>query len=428
MTQPAKLFNRNFFLLWQGQFVSQVGNQVHHIAMMFWVKHVTGSASLMGLLMMLAMIPGVLLGPIGGTIADRYSRRRIIIFSDIICGIAVLSLATLLFYRPGDGSFAIVWLFTVSIVIGIVGGFFRPAISAAIPDLVPRDKVAAANSLNQSSVQVSSLLGQGAGGVLFRIFGAPLLFLADGLTYLFSAFSESFIDIPQVIPEKGSGWKAVLRDFWRDTKEGFNYVWQNRGMRTVFFTSTLLNFLVSPVAVLFPFYVEDYLQAPADWYGFLIASIGVGSLIGYAAAGALKVSGRTRSVLLIVFLIFLGLAFCALGLSKAPVLSLGITLLLGALSGAININIITILQLTTPSKIRGRVFGLLGTIVGGLMPIGMGLAGVVAELLDNNVALIFIVCGLAMALVNVAMAFNRNFREFLACEVDESNVTDENET
>ncbi len=420
MTTPTKLFNKNFFLLWQGQFVSQLGSQVHYIAMMFWLKHVSGSAGLMGLLMMLSMIPGVVLGPIGGTIADRYSRRRIIIFSDIICGVAVLSLAGLLLYDPDNEAIAIPWLFVVSIVIGIVGGFFRPAISAAIPDLVPREKVASANSLNQSSVQVSSFMGQGFGGVLFRIFGAPLLFLADGITYLFSAFSEYFITIPQVIPEQSTGWKAILRDFINDTKVGFRYVWNNRGMRAVFFTATFLNFLVSPIAVLFPFYIEDHLGVTPDWFGYLLAAVGVGSLIGYAVAGSLKISGRLRSVMLIVFLILLGVVFGALGLSNSPWLSLALTLSMGLLSGVVNISIITVLQLTTPSEIRGRVFGLLGTIIGGLMPLGMGLAGVVMEMLDNNVALIFIVCGAAMALINIGMAFNRHFRVFLACDMEQT--------
>jgi len=424
LEQPKKLLNKDFFLLWQGQFVSQIGSQVHGIAMMFWLKHATGSASLMGTLMMLSMLPGVILGPIGGTIADNYSRRKIIIVSDIICGLAVLALAGILFYDPENVSLAVVWLFVAGIVIGVVSAFFRPAISAAIPDLVPKEKVAAANSMNQSSFQVSSLLGQGAGGVLFRLLGAPVLFLIDGLTYLFSAVSEMFITIPQVIPEKTPGFKPIMKKFMGDTAEGFKYVWNNRGMRAVFFTAALLNFLISPIAVLLPFYVEDHLGLTPDWFGFMIAAVGAGALLGYLLAGTLKISGHTRSFLLITFLTLIGLIFASFGFSRNGYLSLALFLMLGIFSGAININIITVLQLTTPGEIRGRVFGLLGTITGGLMPIGMGLAGVVAELLDNDVTLIFIVCGLAMAVVNLAMAFDRHFRDFLACEIKNEKEND----
>src|SRR5947209_12481686 len=87
---PARLWNRNFFLLWQGQTVSQFGNQAFAVAMMFWILENTGSASLMGLLMSLSILPGVLLAPFGGTFADRHSRVRILVVCDLIAGLGIL--------------------------------------------------------------------------------------------------------------------------------------------------------------------------------------------------------------------------------------------------------------------------------------------------------------------------------------------------
>ena len=419
--QPTRLFNRNFFLLWQGQFVSQLGNQVHAIALMLWIKHATGSASLMGMIMMFSMLPGVLLGPFGGTLADRHSRRVIIIICDLLSGIAVISLAALLFYAPDRVPLVIVWLFTVSILLGLIGAFFRPAISAAIPDLVPQDKIATANSLNQSSIQVSSLLGQGVGGVLFRVLGAPFLFLADGLSYIFSGSCTLMIKIPQTIPEKGSGFKTTLRQFTGDTREGFRYIWQRKGMRDVFFAASFLNFFLSPLGVLFPFYVEDHLHATPDWFGFIMAAFGVGALIGYGLVAVLRLKGRERSNLVMFFLVLISVAFAGLGLVKVPYQALLITLMMGLLAGVINVNIITILQTTTPSEIRGRIFGVLGTITAGLMPIGMGLAGVVAGLLDNNVPLIYFICGIISMILTFLLSLSRNFRDYLAYEPDAEN-------
>src|SRR5436853_7117302 len=96
-----KLMNRNFFLLWQGQFISQVGNQVYAVAMVFWITQTLNSASMLGLLLMLSTLPAVLLGPFAGTLADRKSRRSIIIVSDLICGMVVIALAVLAFVTPG---------------------------------------------------------------------------------------------------------------------------------------------------------------------------------------------------------------------------------------------------------------------------------------------------------------------------------------
>ncbi len=414
MEQPRRLLNKNFLLLWQGQFVSNLGSQAHNIAMMFWLKRVTDSASIIGLIMMLSMLPGVILGPIGGTFADRYSRKKIIVVCDTLAGVVVLSLAIMMFVSPEAVDLTVIWLAVVSIMLGLFSAVFRPAISASIPDLVPTDKVAAANSFNQSSSQIANLVGQGMGGILFRVLGAPMLFLVDGITYLVSAFSESFIKIPQKLPERDKSSRELIRAFAGDTAEGFRYIWRRKGMRNLFFAATFLNFFLSPIMILLPFYIEDFLHATPDWFGFFLAAIGGGSMLGFITAGAIKTYGKTRMLVVIIALFFNALAIAALGFVTAKIFSLVMGLLIGFLNGIVNINIITILQVTTPSNIRGRVFGVLGTISGGLMPIGMALAGVIADMAHQNVPAIFIASGLITALCTLIVSTNRDFREFLA--------------
>jgi MFS transporter, DHA3 family, macrolide efflux protein len=376
MIKPTRLLNRHFALLWQGQFASQIGNQLHATAVMFWIKHATGSASLMGLIMMFSTLPGVILGPLGGTFADRYSRRAIIILSDLICGIAVLLLAGLLFLRPGATGPVVFWLFVVSVLIGIVGAFFRPAISAAVPDLVPRERIAAANSLTQSSMQVSVFVGQGLGGTLFRLLGAPTLFLANGISYVFSATLATFIRIPQHPPRTGPPPATILKAFAADTAVGLRYVWHRRGMRNLFLTAAVLNFLTSPFGV----------------------------------------RGRSRAALVIGCLVLAGATLALFGVVRHRFGALGLSLGVGLLTGIININLMTILQQTTPSEIRGRVFGLLGTLAMGLTPIGMGLAGMTADLLHHSITSIFIACGSLMAAVTLLVATDRDFRTYLSYE------------
>ena len=195
--QPTRLLNRHFALLFQGQLVSQIGSSVYFISLVFWVKHTTDSATLIGLLVMVATIPGVLFGPFGGTFADHYSRKRIIVIGDILNGVFISAIAIVMFMSPEETELVITLMFIEVAIGGTIMSVFRPAISASIPDIVPSKKIDAANGMMQGSSQIALLVGQAVGGYLFRVLGAPLIMLIDGATYLFSALSESFITIPQ---------------------------------------------------------------------------------------------------------------------------------------------------------------------------------------------------------------------------------------
>src|SRR5436305_9496145 len=150
---PARLWNRNFFLLWQGQTVSQLGNQAFMIAIAFWLKEDTNSATLIGLLMTVSTLPGVLLAPFGGTYADRHSRIRILIACDVLAGLAVLAQGLAMHQSWLSVHGLIVLLLFVAIFDGDMRALFMPALKSAIPDLVPGERLAAANSLNQFSIQ-----------------------------------------------------------------------------------------------------------------------------------------------------------------------------------------------------------------------------------------------------------------------------------
>ncbi|NKQ37396.1 MAG: MFS transporter [Chloroflexi bacterium] len=414
--RPSKLFNRNYVLLWQGQTVSRLGNQAFSIALALWIKQATGSATLMGLILMFSALPAVLLGPLAGAVADRYKRRTIIILSDLIGGIAVLILAGVMLTAPEATNLTLAVLFVVSILLAVITTFFHPAIAAAIPDLVPEDRLSSANALGQVSFQLTVFIGQGIGGTLYRILGAPILFLIDGLTYLFSAVSESFITIPQTVPEKIPGWRDNLRAFKKDIILGFRYVWRTPGLRELVLASTLLNFFMTPILILLPFYVEDFLRVKPDWYGFLLASYGLGSMLGFVLAGALPLSGRKRSWLIVLFIIVEPLGYVALGVWLNPWIALGMTLIGGLISGFVMVYVTTILQLTTPGDIRGRVFGLLGTLAGALTPLAMGAAGIIADLTGQNIPLIYIACGVMAALLAILMSLKSDFRDYLAYE------------
>lgn len=425
METKSKLFNKNFFLLWQGQFVSQLGSQAFAIAMMFWVKHQTGSATLMGILMMVSMLPAVLLGPMAGTLADHYSRKKIIVLSDFLRGLPVMILAAIIFLLPGSVEIGIVSLFIVTIIIGIINSIFNPAILAAIPDIVPEEKVAAANSLSQGTRQVSLFIGQALGGFLFVVFGAPVLFLIDGISYIFSGFSETFMKIPQKLPEKAASWREKLKQFKNDTLFGLKYSWNHRGLRALFFNAAFLNFFVMPIIILLPFYVEDYLKATPDWYGYILGAFGFGSLIGFGIAGAVKLPAHLKPVFFLGALILNSACFAILAAFNTALHALLLMILIGIFNGFFNINLITILQLAIPDDLRGRVFGVLITLTHGLMPISMGLAGIVFDLIGQDIVLVYAFCGITTLVLSILISFDKEFRRFLSYEKKEENEMEE---
>ncbi|MBO0800613.1 MAG: MFS transporter, partial [Blastocatellia bacterium] len=299
--RPTNLLNRNFVLLWLGQAVSQLGSQVYVIGMVFWIKHTTDSASLTGTMMMLSSIPQLILSGIGGAFADRHSRRKIIVFSDLLRGVLVLSLAGWLYLAPDATNTIILWFMGVTVCMSATVAFFIPTLSAALPDLLPKGAVGTANSLRQTTAQLALFIGQGLGGILFRHLGAPLLVLINGLSFLFAAVSGYFIRIPQKIPERSGGRKERFDAFKKEIAEGLHYLWKEPGLRRLFFFSAILNLFTMPVIVLMPFYVEDYLKVRIDWYGYLVATFGVGVLAAALTMGFIKLRGKVRGRLMISF-------------------------------------------------------------------------------------------------------------------------------
>ena len=244
-----------------------------------------------------------------------------------------------------------------------------------------------------------------------------MLFMADGLSYLYGAFTKTFVAIPQDVPKKSRDRKQLFLAYKRDTKEGLIYVWRKRGLRLLFFAFAFINLFLTPIVLLLPFYTEDFLKVKADWYGFIAGGFGAGAMLGNLLAGVWKLKGSARSASVTASLLLFSVCCGSLGLVNVPILALVIVLAAGVSQGFLNISIFTTLQLTTPSEMRGRIFGLLGTVAGGLAPLALGLSGLVADLTGKNIPLIYMICGGAMTLLSIALATNREFRELVALKM-----------
>jgi MFS family permease len=411
-----RLFNRNFTLLFQGQLVSSIGSSAYMLALTFWLKHATGSATIMGLFAMTALLPGVLLGPLGGTLADHYSRKKIIVYGDFVNGSLIISIACLMIYYPTKVDLIVTLLFVEAAVNGVVMAIFRPAVMAIIPDLVPAKRLIVANGLMQNSFAITMVIGQSLGGVLFRILGAPLLMLLDGISYILSAFSESFIQEPERTVEHDAGWRETLQKFKIDTLDGFRFLKTMPGMPALLLMSAIMGFFMAPLGVLLPFFVEDTLGSTADWFGFMMAGLALGVMLGGILAGTFSIKAELKGKIVISGSILVSILYAGFGYSETALIGVLVMFCLGLIEGGVGVLITSAVQLGTPPNMRGRVFGLMTTLSVALAPVSMGLAGVVVDLLDKNIPLIFAISGCCVLLSVPVFFLSKGFHQLLAVE------------
>lgn len=413
-----KLWNRNYFLLWQGQVVSSIGGHIFGMAVLLWTKEYTQSATILGFLMMTSAVPAVLLGPLGGALVDHYSRKNIIIANDLINGFNVLVLAGLFYFLPEHKDVILFWLFVTSGISGVLGTLMRPAMLSAVPDIIPKGKIATANAIGMTSMQLIELFTKAIGGVLYRVVGMPLLCLLDGLTFIFSAISELFIDIPEhkhVEKLDQASFKVLAQRFKNDIVSGFLYLISKIGMKEFIIISAIANFFAVPAFMLLPFYVEDYLGATTDWFGYLISAAGVGSLIGFGIAGQLKLSGNARFLCICSIWFALSVATVMLGLFQDRYTAMALFVLIGACNGFAGVTLISVLQSLIAPAMRGRCFGMLTTIGGCLSPIAMGLTGVIFDLTGKNIPAVYITVGAVFAVLGLVVVLNKNCRNLVVC-------------
>lgn len=408
--QPTTLFNRDFFLLWQGQVVSRLGNQAFLIATTLWTLEVTGSATAMGLMLTANRIATIVLGPFAGAFVDSHPRLRTIVACDFGRGALTCALAASFFVLPSQPLVGV--LFFVALMNGVMAAVFNPAVASVTPDLVPETRLAAANSIQQASMQAGTFLGQGLGGVLYQALGAPLLFLFDGVTFLFSGISETFIR-HEDSPAGGARDEVSWAKFKQKTFDGLDYLMRKPGLRTVFLCGSVINFVAMPVVVLLPIYVTDFLGATLEWYGFLLAALSAGMIAGFAVTAVTRPTGGSHARFMIGMFALLAVSLGVLSQVRDPWLALVVMFVSGGATGIINNLEMTLLQRTTPVEFRGRVMGLLFTASEALAPLGMIAGGLASDLSGRNIPLIYAVCG-ALALTTVFGLSGRNSRQLLA--------------
>ncbi len=410
--------NRDFGLLFMGRFVSQLGDGIHYFAMAWLVLDLTGSGAALGTLLMAASVPAILLAPFSGVLADTWDRKKIVVSMDIIRGVLMLGLAAVY----GAGQLTLPLLYAATILLSLCGVLFGPAISATIPGLVKREELVKANGRDAFSHSATGILGPILGALLLGGFGYMGIFLIKGGTYLVSAVSEMCIRFPErPAPTVSDDPKG---DFINNLKGGFGYLWNNQGLRVLIGGGLILNFLFNPLfGVVFPFFGKEVLLMPPQYYGFTQSSFPVGMLLGTILAAAIA-SRWTKIKILAGGAALQGAAVMAIGLLALPMVytqlsSEGILLamlapmlIMGLINVQVNVQVNVMMQETVPDSYRGRVFALFGSMMQMAAPIGMGLFGVLLDIIP--VHFFFLFCGSMVAVVATALGTSPALRTLCA--------------
>ncbi len=411
MSVKEKLFNKDYTLLWLGLAVSQLGAGAASIGLMWWIQTTTGSAMLLGTMAMVRTIIGVALSPLGGVIADKVSKKAIIVLTDFVNGTIYSTLAYLVYTEQ----------LTYPVLLVLVAGsaicstFFNPAISATVPLLVSKPNLPRANSLQQITSNVVSIVGYTAGGILVAFLGIPLLLAVNGVAFLLSALSELFINIPKLVSEG----KARSGQFLQDLKEGLDYARKKGVLMEIMRVAAVLNFVAAPMFILLPKYVQEHLGASPAVYGYLLAAFMGGTLCASLLIAFTKVVERNLWLVIhsitpqAVAMIIVVLLPAELNAIRIPLF-----LLMGFLNGIVNIYFAAIIQRTTAPEQMGRVWGLINTMSGGLQPISQGLTGFLGDRV--SIPIIYIVSGCLEGVCGLRFSVIPNLHSYLASEDEQA--------
>lgn len=418
-------YRTNMLLLLQGHFVSKLGTAVFDIAIVLWMTSHSVTASVIGLVMMAAQLPEIVLSPLSGSIVDMTSRKKVLVASDLVSGLIIVGIGAACLFGPDRTSLQFGLIVSGAICIGVSDSFFNPAVSSFIPELTPPERLQGVNSLYRFLTTAATFLGQFTAGMLFAALGAPVLFVLNGLSYLFSSASESFIVSPWKEPGPNEAQKDPFAGLLRNLREGLAYIREQEELRNFLLILCLYHFFISPFTVILPFYVSDVLKTSPAWYGYFMAAFGVGLMIGFMLAGLLKPSPRGQSVLTTGCLGISAAGYLFIGLFPYAGLTAVLILMIGTAIAMIVVTLNTIIQLATPNAIQGRIFGLYHTLSAASIPLGMGFFGVALDLLrpvlpdpSTGPAVIFQFCGAVLLLIVAVYIRKPSFRRFLTIQAE----------
>ncbi|GIE35730.1 MFS transporter [Actinoplanes italicus] len=355
--------NRDFTLLWSGQVISSLGAAISATATPLLVLAETGSPLDAGLVGAAGTLPHLIANLPAGPLVDRWNRRLILLISELVAAIALLSVPLAIW----SGVFTVAQLCVVAFVQGLCFVFFGLAQDAALPMVVPSAQLADAIAANEARSRGATLAGPPIGGFLFGLDRAAP-FLVDGISYLVAAVGLLFLRRDLQKPPEGP-----TEPLWRAAVTGIRYVWSQPLIRVSMLLIAASNFVFQALILVLVVLAERQGGSPAD-IGLMLGLYSAGGLAGAFVAGRLHRSLSFRTVLIGINWVWAILL--PLNLLTTNTLQLGA---LGALSAFVgplwNVVVFTYAGRVVPNELLGRVMSAAGTLTWGVMPLASLSAG-----------------------------------------------------
>jgi MFS family permease len=384
----SALRHRNYRLYWFGQLFSVLAQNMEAVAQSWLVLEITNSPLLLGLTGLTFSVPTIALTLLGGAVADRTNRKRIMIFSQIGSGVMFLLLALLVMAER----VALWHVMTAAFFSGCFRAFDRPSRMALLPQMVPKHDIPNAVAIGGTIWQLNKLVGPALAGMLIYLIGIGPTYLfccAASATAIFLWFGIR-LDSQQITASAGGLLQNML--------DGLNFVRKNEIYYT-FIGMTFFNSVFGmSYVILMPVFARDILSVGSEGFGFLQSAGGAGALCGVllvAYFGQARGKGKQAISGALAF----GALLIVFAYSNSYALSLAMACLLGVASQFYMTTIHTILQVNLPDQLRGRVMGIHG-LAWELMPVGGMIGGVIAEVSGAPAAVAFggvMVAGMALA-------------------------------
>jgi len=423
--KDGKRWKAPFFTIWSGQALSLLGSQLVQFALIWFLTVKTSSATVLATASLVGLVPHVVLGPIVGTLVDRWNRRAIMIVADGIIALATVVLAVLF----ASNQIEIWHIYMLMFIRSLAGGFHGTSMTASTSLMVPKEHLTRIQGVNQMLNGGLNIVAAPLGALLLELLPMQGILAIDVVTALLAITPLFFFVVPQ--PERieqGQLQGEEKPSVWQDFLSGLRYMLSWPGLLIIAMMAVLINFLLTPAFSLLPLLVKEYFNGDAIQLSWVNSAFGVGIILGGLLLG---VWGGFKRKILTSMLGLVGMGTGTLLLSQTPptgiYIAVGAALIVGIMQPITNGPLFAVMQSTVAPDMQARVFSLLGSLASGMAPIGLIIAGPISDkmgiqtwfLLGGSLCIFMALVGLFIpALMNIEeRAVQNTVQENIATEL-----------